>query len=107
MDVKLYFVTINIYATVVELVDTRDSKSLFRKKVSVRVRSVVFKKMFEYIEKSLKKRGIELDSSQSDLIHKMIESIQPDKDLANKLENKDSKKGFYIWGDLMEIKCGE
>ena len=41
MDVKLYFVTINIYATVVELVDTRDSKSLFRKKVSVRVRSVV------------------------------------------------------------------
>ena len=29
------------YATVVELVDTRDSKSLFRKKVSVRVRSVV------------------------------------------------------------------
>ena len=84
----------------VELVDTRDSKSLFRKKVSVRVRSVVFKKMFEYIEKSLKKRGIELDSSQSDLIHKMIESIQPDKDLTNKLENKDSKKGFYIWGDV-------
>ena len=30
-----------INATVVELVDTRDSKSLFRKKVSVRVRSVV------------------------------------------------------------------
>ena len=56
--------------------------------------------MFEYIEKSLKKRGIELDSSQSDLIHKMIESIQPEKDLANKLENKDSKKGFYIWGDV-------
>ena len=56
--------------------------------------------MFEYIEKSLKKRGIELDSSQSDLIHKMIESIQPEKDLENKLENKDSKKGFYIWGDV-------
>ena len=31
-------------ATVVELVDTRDSKSLFRKKVSVRVRSVVLYK---------------------------------------------------------------
>ena len=56
--------------------------------------------MFEYIEKSLKKRGIELDSSQSDLIHRMIESIQPEKDLTNKLENKDSKKGFYIWGDV-------
>ena len=83
----------------VELVDTRDSKSLFRKKVSVRVRSVVLK-MFEYIEKSLKKRGIKLDSAQSDLIHKMIESIQPEKDLTNKLENKNSKKGFYIWGDV-------
>ena len=56
--------------------------------------------MFEYIEKSLKKRGIELDSAQSDLIRKMIESIQPEKDLTNKLENKNSKKGFYIWGDV-------
>ena len=56
--------------------------------------------MFDYIEKSLKKRGIKLDSAQSDLIHKMIESIQPEKDLTNKLENKDSKKGFYIWGDV-------
>ena len=56
--------------------------------------------MFDYIEKSLKKRGIKLDSAQSDLIHKMIESIQPEKDLTNKLENKNSKKGFYIWGDV-------
>ena len=77
-----------------------DSKYLFRKKVSVQVRSVVFRKMFDYIEKSLKKRGIELDSSQSDLIYKMIESIQPKKDLTNGYENKDSKKGFYIWGDV-------
>ena len=83
-----------------ELVDTRDSKSLFRKKVSVRVRSVVLKIMFKYIEKSLKNIGIELDSEQSDLIHKMIESIQPEKDLTIKLENKLNKKGFYIWGDV-------
>jgi cell division protein ZapE len=56
--------------------------------------------MFEYIEKSLRKRGIELDSAQLDLIHKMIESVQPEKNLTAKLENKDSKKGFYIWGDV-------
>ena len=56
--------------------------------------------MFDYIEESLKKRGIKLDSAQSDLMYKMIESIQPEKDLTNKLENKNSKKGFYIWGDV-------
>ena len=56
--------------------------------------------MLEYIEKSFKKRGIKLDSAQSDLMHKMIKSIQPEKDLTNKLENKNSKKGFYIWGDV-------
>ena len=56
--------------------------------------------MFEYIEKSLKERGIELDSAQSDLMRKLIESIQPERDLTSKLENKTSKKGFYIWGDV-------
>ena len=40
MDTVICYNRVN--ATVVELVDTRDSKSLFRKKVSVRVRSVVF-----------------------------------------------------------------
>jgi len=61
---------------------------------------VVFKIMLKYITKVLKKREIELDSGQLDLIHKLIESIQPEKDLTDKLENKDSKKGFYIWGDV-------
>ena len=84
----------------VELVDTRDSKSLFRKKVSVRVRSVVLKIMFEYIEKSLKKRGIKLDSEQSNLLHEMIQSVQPEKDLANKLENRSTKNSFYVWGPV-------
>ncbi len=40
MDTVICYNRVN--ATVVELVDTRDSKSLFRKRVSVRVRSVVF-----------------------------------------------------------------
>ena len=40
-----------VYATVVELVDTRDSKSLSRKRVSVRVRSVVYFKI-NYIKNS-------------------------------------------------------
>ena len=40
--------------------------------------------MIEYIVKSLKKRKIELDSGQLNLIHKMIESIQPEKDLTSK-----------------------
>ena len=44
-------------ATVVKLVDTRDSKSLSRKRVSVRVRSVVFgntddKKYIGYFKKT-------------------------------------------------------
>ena len=56
--------------------------------------------MLEYITKVLKKREIELDLGQLDLIHKLIESIQPERDLTDKLENKSSKKGFYIWGDV-------
>tara|TARA_B100001093_G_C26847053_1_gene1023346 strand:- start:2987 stop:4018 length:1032 start_codon:yes stop_codon:yes gene_type:complete len=56
--------------------------------------------MFDYIIKSLKKRGIELDSGQSDLIHKLIESVQPEKDLKNKLEDNSPNKGFYVWGDV-------
>ncbi|MDC0415532.1 cell division protein ZapE [Gammaproteobacteria bacterium] len=56
--------------------------------------------MIEYIVKSLKKRKIELDSGQLNLIHKMIESIQPEKDLTSKLENKSTKKCFYIWGKV-------
>ena len=56
--------------------------------------------MLEYITKSLKKRDIELDPGQLDLIHKLIESIQPEKDLTNQLENNSSKKGFYIWGHV-------
>ena len=39
MDTVICYNRVN--ATVVELVDTRDSKSLSRKRVSVRVRSVV------------------------------------------------------------------
>ena len=56
--------------------------------------------MIEYIVKNLKKRKVELDSGQLDLIHKMIESIQPEKDLTNKLENKSAKRCFYIWGKV-------
>ena len=56
--------------------------------------------MFEYIEKSLKKRGIKLDSEQSNLLHEMIQSIQPEKDLANKLENRSTKNSFYVWGSV-------
>ena len=56
--------------------------------------------MIEYIVKSLKKRKVELDLGQLDLIHKMIESIQPEKDLTNKLENKSVKRCFYIWGKV-------
>ena len=56
--------------------------------------------MYEYIAKNLKKRGIELDSGQSELVHKMIESVQPEKDITNKIENKSAKRGFYVWGDV-------
>jgi hypothetical protein len=57
--------------------------------------------MIEYIVNSLKKRKIELDSGQLNLIHKMIESIQPEKDLTSKLENK-SAKSVFIYGEKLE-----
>jgi len=56
--------------------------------------------MIEYIVKSFKKRDIELDTGQLDLLQKMIESVQPEKDLTNKLENNSTKRSFYIWGDV-------
>ena len=56
--------------------------------------------MIDYIIKKLKKRGIELDSAQLHLIHELVESIQPDKDLNNKLDGKSTKKSFYVWGDV-------
>ncbi len=56
--------------------------------------------MIDYIIKKLKKRGIELDSAQLYLIHELVESIQPDKDLNNKLDGKSTKKSFYVWGDV-------
>ena len=56
--------------------------------------------MIEYIVKSFKKRDIELDTGQLDLLQKMIESVQPEKDLTNKLENNPTKRSFYIWGDV-------
>jgi len=56
--------------------------------------------MIDYIIKKLKKRGIDLDSAQLHLIHKLIESIQPDKDLNDKLDSKSTKKSFYVWGDV-------
>jgi predicted ATPase len=56
--------------------------------------------MIDYIIKKLKKRGIDLDSAQLYLIHKLIESIQPNKDLKNKLDGKSTKKNFYVWGDV-------
>ena len=62
-----------------ELVDTRDSKSLFRKKVSVRVRSVVLKTMLEYITKVLKKREIEAEAVE----------FQQERDRAEKEKNKE------------------
>ncbi len=56
--------------------------------------------MIEYIVKSFKKRDIELDTGQLDLLQQMIESVQPEKDLTNKLENNSTKRSFYIWGDV-------
>ena len=56
--------------------------------------------MIEYIIKSFKKRDIELDSGQLALLYKMVESVQPEKDITSKLENNSVKKSFYIWGDV-------
>jgi cell division protein ZapE len=56
--------------------------------------------MIDYIIKNLEKRRINLDSAQLNLVHALIKSIQPEKNLNNKLEAKSSKRSFYVWGDV-------
>ncbi len=78
------------------------SKSLSRKRVSVRVRSVVFGKiMIKNILNNLNNKGIEINSQQTDLIREMYETVKPVNNTVNKLtKNKSMKCSFYIWGDV-------
>ena len=57
--------------------------------------------MFKKIFNNLKKRGVEVDSLQSNLIKEMVETVNQRNNDLNKLKtSKSIKRSFYIWGNV-------
>lgn len=58
-------------------------------------------KMIDSICNNLRKKGIEIDLIQLDLLKEMVNTIQLGKSSANTFKkNKSIKKSFYVWGDV-------